>query len=290
MQMLAYSELVERFIENMVAIDRSKATIVSYRKNLALFEHFLTTKFNGPLFVNEISTKDIDDFAHWLKTDKQYGAESRQNCIYTIRSLYKYAYKREYVDRNIALGADIVKVSRKEREYLTAEEVDKLINAIDHELISVVIRTLFYTGLRISECVNLTLEAVNFEKKIIFVIGGKGNKDRKIPMSAKLYELLKDYKENQRPNIDSDYFFATEKTGRISAAHINRVLGDTVRKLGWKKKVSAHILRHSFASALVANGVHLVNIQKLLGHSSLKTTSVYTHVTMDQLDESVNVL
>ncbi|SKC57252.1 Site-specific recombinase XerD [Maledivibacter halophilus] len=90
--------------------------------------------------------------------------------------------------------------------------------------------------------------------------------------------------------MNSDNFFATKKTGSLSAAYVNRVLNDTTKKLRWNKNISAHILRHSFASNLIKNGVNLVHVQKLLGHSNLKVTSVYTHANMEDLNRAINVL
>ena len=146
------------------------------------------------------------------------------------------------------------------------------------------------TGLRISECLSLTLDDVDLDKSMIRVIQGKGGKDRNVPINQTLLPLLKDYRNNWRDAYGSDLFFATKKSGSLSNSYINTVIRNTVKKLGWKKQVSCHTLRHSFASSLVKKKVGLVEIQKLLGHSSLKVTSVYTHVDMDQLNEAVNAL
>lgn len=162
--------------------------------------------------------------------------------------------------------------------------------AIDHDLIQLVVLVLYLTGLRISECLSLTTDTVDLDQKVIHVVAGKGNKDRLIPISDKLLPLLQHYLEHERPDTDSNLFFCTKKTGKLSDVYVNRVLADAVKKLGWKKKVTAHILRHSFASQLVKKDVNLVQIQKLLGHSSLKVTSIYTHSNLEQLSVAVNCL
>lgn len=183
-----------------------------------------------------------------------------------------------------------IKFQQKERNYLTYEEVMELIEAIDHPLIKYIVETLFYTGMRVSECLNLKLEDVDISNNVIHVIEGKGGKNRDIPISKKLNERLTDYLCSYRCNIESDYFFSTQVSGSVTPRYVNYVISNTVKKLGWNKKVSAHTLRHSFASNLVKHNVSLVKIQKLLGHSNLKVTSIYTHSSIDELKDAVNLL
>lgn len=170
------------------------------------------------------------------------------------------------------------------------EEAEELIETIDHPLVQLVCKTLFYTGMRISECLNLRLKDIDLEKNMFYIIDGKGKKDRTIPINKDLAPSLKDYIENWRPEVDTDYLFATAKTGTISATYVNRIIKDTVEQLGWTKNVTTHILRHSFASNLIKKGVNIVHVQKLLGHSNLKVTSIYTHTEIDDLSKSVNLL
>jgi integrase/recombinase XerD len=177
-----------------------------------------------------------------------------------------------------------------ERTYLTEEEVVILTEELDHPLIQLVVKTLYYTGLRISECIHLTLDDVNFERNWIRVIEGKGGKDRTIPMNLKLKELLADYKENWRAEVETPYFFCTFKSGKLHRNYVNLVIRQALKRLDWNRKITAHTLRHSFASNLVKKEVNIVKIQKLLGHSSLTTTSVYTHTNLVELEDAVNHL
>jgi len=287
--MYLFTDVVEKFLLHMGAIDRSPETISGYSKDLSAFTRYLEKSYNGAVYIEEVTAGDIESFLEQLKKQGQAPA-SRSRKLYTLRSFFAYAYKKEFVKRNIALSVDPPKLQQKERTYLSEDEVMQLIEAIDHPLIQIVVMTLYYTGLRISECLNLTLDTVDLNKQLIHVVGGKGNKDRYVPISDKLLPILVDYVLHQRPEVHSDSFFATTKTGTLSPVYVNRVLGETVKKLGWKKKVTAHILRHSFASQLVKKEVNLVKIQKLLGHSSLKVTSIYTHSNMEELSEAVNVL
>lgn len=283
------NESIKEFIHYLVTTDKSNETVRSYKRDLVNFERFIEQRYNGSLYLEEIKSSDIEEYLYYLKM-KNLQTASRSRNLYTLRSFWKYAYKNKLCQWNIVMEVEPIKIQRKERTYLTMEEVNKLIETINHPLIKIVIETLFYTGMRISECLNLKLQDVNFQDKVIYVIEGKGKKDRNIPINKNIIPILKSYIENERPKVDSEYFFATKKSGRLSAPYVNRILNDTVKELGWKKHVSAHILRHSFASNLIKKGVNLVYVQKLLGHSNLKVTSIYTHADMEDLQESVNTL
>lgn len=178
-----------------------------------------------------------------------------------------------------------------ERDFLSEMEMKKLILAIDHSLIRLVVLTLAYSGLRISECLNLTLADVDFEKNVIRVINGKGGKNRTVPLAENLADELLLYRDTQRPNVTSDNFFALKKTGSISDKYINRELKIATEKAGIDKKVSCHTLRHSFASSLVRHGTDLPTVAKLLGHSDFRTvTSIYVHKDQSELTSAVNQL
>lgn len=283
-------QVIHMFLHYLSSIERSKETTTGYEKDLTQFSKFLEKKYNCTPYLEEITATDLESFLLWLKEKRNYAPASRARNLYTLRSFFAYAYKKELVARNVALSVENIKLQQKERVYLSETEVQQLVGAIDHDLIQLVVLVLYLTGLRISECLSLTTDTVDLDQRVIHVVAGKGNKDRLIPISDKLLTLLQHYMEHERPDTDSDLFFCTKKTGKLSDVYVNRVLADAVKKLGWKKKVTAHILRHSFASQLVKKDVNLVQIQKLLGHSSLKVTSIYTHSNLEQLSEAVNCL
>ena len=281
---------IHSFLLYLSSIDRSDETITGYSKDLLYFNRYLENKYNGEAYVDEITSEDIEEYLFYLKETKGYAPASRQRNLHTLRSFFSYCYKKELVLRNVALSVERIKLQQKERNYLSDEEVKLLISAIDHSLIRLVVQVLYMTGLRISECVNLTIDDVDFNRRVIHVVSGKGNKDRLIPISKRLYPLLVEYREHHRPETGSLLFFCTKKTGMLSPVYVNAGIAEAVRKLGWRKKGTAHVLRHSFASQLVKNQVSLVQIQKLLGHSSLNVTGIYTHTDMDQLSNAVDSL
>ena len=174
---------------------------------------------------------------------------------------------------------------------MTPNELDELIQAIEHPLIQLVILTLSLTGLRISECLNLTLSDVDLTNKSILARNTKGKRDRRIPIHHDLLPKLQEYLDTWRVSTKSDIFFATQKTGKLSPVYVNHKLHETTAKLGWTKTgISCHSLRHSFASNLVKNKQSIVLVQKLLGHAKLATTGIYTHADMEDLAEAVNGL
>lgn len=281
---------IEKYKQYLITMDKSTETIKGYMSDLSSFEYFLERKHNCPLYIDEIETVDIEDYLYWLKEEKALKSASRSRNLYTLRSFWKYTHNKGLCDKNITISLEPIRLPKKERTYLSVQETEEFIEGISHPLIRVVAQTLYYTGMRISECLSLKLKNVDLEGEIIHVVNGKGKKDRKIPISKNLLPIFEDYLHSLRPNVDNDNFFATGKTGGLSAAYVNRVLQDTAIELGWQKHVTAHILRHSFASNLIKNGVNLVHVQKLLGHSNLKVTSVYTHANIDDLSKSINVL
>jgi len=283
-------EAKRKFISGVTARGLSIETIRAYELDLTMIERYFSSRFNAPVYLDEISTILLEDYLVMLRTEKGYMPTSCNRHVNTFRSFFKFLIKKGWIDRNPAEPLEQFKVSHKERTYLTEEEALTLIDEIEHKLIQLVVRTLFYTGLRISECLNLTLEDVSSENGVLHVRHGKGDKERFIPISPKLMPFLVEYKENWRVNTDTNRFFATKKTGKLSDQHVNRELRATTNRLGWKKKVTCHILRHSFASQLVKKNVNPVTIQKLLGHADLNTTSIYVHANQEQLIEAVEAL
>lgn len=279
---------IKDFVRYMKLIDRSKQTIRGYEKELIYFDNFLSVKHNCPMYIEDIKLIDIEDYLLDQK-ERDISSASRSRSVYILRSFYNYCTKKDIVDKNIAALIEPVKVKQKERDFLTEEEFEELIEAITHPVIKTVVQTLFYTGGRISETLDLTLEDVDLEKRVIHIIEGKGGKDRDIPINDKLYQILTNYLDNIR-EADSDNFFALEKTGSVSTTYVNRLINDAADEIGLEKQVSAHVLRHSFGTNLLEKGASVVSIQKLLGHANLAVTTRYLHQDMTKLSDAVNLL
>ena len=275
------------FKKHLIINERSSETLRAYMIELENFTQYHENQYNGPVYLDEITVRDIEEYLHELKVRGSH-ASRRSRMVYILRSFYNFATRQELVSNNVAARVDSVKVQQLERTFLSDEEFEKLVSVIMNDLVRVLIYTLFMTGLRIKEALDLTLQDVDFVANVIRVKHGKGNKSRIIPISDRLLPILRRYVDEDRPKCSSSIFFATKVSGQLSASMANKTLKQAVIQLGWTKNVTCHVLRHSFASHLVRNNVNIVRVQKLLGHASLKTTSIYTHATMDELSEAVN--
>lgn len=268
----------------------SVGTLKEYNKDLTTFQAFLQDKYTEYLDIRKIKEQDLNDYLTMLTTVKGYKPSSRNRQMNTLRSFFKFCRKKRLVEKNPAEYLQRLKEPPRQAVFLTSKEVGELITAINHPLIQLVVLTLFYTGLRIKECLNLELTDVDFQQNTITVRHGKGDKRRVIPLHSELKIYLQNYIQEWRIKGKTERLFLTERTNSLSNVYVNKVLKETVKKLKWDKHVTCHVLRHSFASALVQNNVNIVAVQELLGHASLKTTSSYTHIHQQTADEGIETL
>jgi len=286
---MLFTNSIELYEKYLITIDRSQQTVRGYLIELRCLNRFLEKKYNGLVYLEDLKVGDFEAYLLHLK-QKGDAPASRRRMVYIIRALYNFCIKKDMVLRNEGMKLDSIPVPQKERDYLNEDEFEQLIGAIEHRLIQLAVVTMFFTGLRVSECLHLTLEDVDLAKKSILVRNTKSKKDRRIPINDKLLPILLEYLCQWREGSNSDLFFATKKTGMLSPGYVNIVLHKATQELEWNRVITCHNLRHSFASNLVKKKVDLVRIQKLLGHSSLKVTGIYTHADTSELEEAVNAL
>ncbi len=280
---------IDLFKQHLNSKERSKQTVRGYYISLQDFLHYIERTLNGKVYLDEILLEHLEAYLIYRK-DLGDQPISRNRALYIFRSFYQFLVKRELVEKDISQNLEPIKYQQKERPHLTMDEVQVLLSAIEHPLIRVAVTTLAYTGLRVSELCDLKIEDVNLSDKLLQVIEGKGKKNRTVPINDKLQEVLEDYLLHKSPDSKSPYFFSTTKTGRLSPQYINYCLRKTTKKLGWKNRITAHIMRHSFASNLVRNNAPLPSVQSLLGHSDLRVTSRYLHQKFNELTDAVNLL
>ncbi len=287
---MLYTDAIEQFRIYQHSLDLSENTIQAYKNDLYFFAKYLIDSYNYTPYLTDVSTEDFENYLSHLKDNLGYTSASRKRKLAVFRTFMNFCMKKRYTLSNPAMLVDTIKVKHQERLYLDENEVMKIIGQVSHPLVSLVVLTLYYTGMRISECIHLNLDDVNFDRNEIKVIDGKGKKERLIPINHKLLPKLKEYRDSLRPSTKSDKFFCTANSGGISAPYVNRFLADATRRIGWSYHVTCHTMRHAFASNLVKRNIHVVQIQKLLGHTSLTTTSVYTHAKFEDLALAVNQL
>lgn len=278
---------VDQFNQYLSNKGRSNGTIKEYSKDLGMLAQYLKLEKGEDFSLKQVTTKELDSYLDMLVTKKGYKPSSRNRQLNTIRSFYKYCIKDDHIEKNMTIKLELLEVETVEQCFLTIDEVKELLVAIKHPLIKLVVCTLFYTGLRINECLSLTVEDVDFNANTVTVQNGKGNKKRIVPLNNELKPHLKLYIEKWRVKQHSNKLFLTNRTGKLSDVYVNKILKDAVRQLKWDKKVTCHVLRHSFASALVDQNVNIVAVKELLGHASLTTTSGYTHIQRETVEEAI---
>jgi integrase/recombinase XerD len=251
----------------MRARGRSERTIKTYHSILSRFIDYLTV--NG-LTPDRVTAQDIDRFILELS---RLGWE--QNSLFTVAVAVRSFLK--YLGRNI--DYPLPKRPTRLPKYLTREELTKLINACQNDYERLIIGLLM-TGVRVSELVNIRVSDVNIEVRSIRVIG-KGNKERVVFFADWLVPLLKRHLRQNK----SEWLFPSEinPDQPIHYVTIERTLQRVVKRAGINKHVTPHMLRHTFATLSLASGLNIREIQELLGHSSLSSTQIYTHVDPERL-------
>lgn len=279
------SDALVIFLKDLNNKGRSSGTLKEYHKDILMFERFLPYES-----VEQVTLSDINSFLNFQTNKRDYKSSSRNRLMNSIRSFFKFCKKMGLLRDNPAEFTERLPEEQVERTFLTVEEMNQLLEAIQHDLVKLVVYTLFFTGARIHECLQLELDDLDFEQKTVRIKRGKGGKLRILPLHPQLEPLLQDYIQRWRVVTKSTKLFLTQRSGGLSDAYINRILKDTVERLGWSKKVTCHVFRHSFASSLVQSNVHIVVIKELLGHANVRTTSGYAHVHREDQGEAMQRL
>ena len=226
--------------------------------------------------VNELEEEDVKKYLSSLFEDKS------KNTIMLAAASLKFFYS-EILNKELKK----IRIPKKERilpEVLTRDEVRKLIGSAETKKSRLIMSLLYSSGLRVSEIVHLKPQHLNFEEGTGWVRKGKGSKDRLFIVSENLCKQVRDYLK-KRKNI---YVFS--KTKPLTTRNIQKIVKNARQKAGLQKKVTPHTLRHSFATHLLESGNDIRMIQVLLGHASLNTTQIYTHISSEQIKKIENPL
>lgn len=286
---ITFSKGKEMFLENCKALEKSPSTISQYRKSLTRFEEFLNIKYNRPIDIDEVKPEDFEQFLFQVFNPAEYSSSMRHNVTTAFKSMYSYL-KRRRLCENIGKLVGSVKVETDERLTVSEMELKRIMQHISSATARAVLYTQYYTGARIGEALNLTLEDVDLENDELHLKDTKNKEDRIVPINERLKKILKEYLQKGRVACGTNKFFSTYPKGQICAQQVNKYLRTAKTEVGITKAITSHSLRHSFATNLVSRNVDVVTLKKLMGHKSIKTTSIYCHTSLEELEEAVNVL
>lgn len=266
----------DSYIRQMVLENKSKNTIKTYHY---YFLRYINTFRNSSIEqINNFGTQTINDYHYQLKQEHGYTTITLNQSINAIKYYYKTVLGKELPFQEITRG----KKGRTKPVFYSAEEMQAILNVTENIKHKAIICTLFSSGVRISELLDLKPGDILSDRKQIFVKGGKGRVDRYTILSATTLTILRKYYDEHKPR---EYLFEGQFGGKYSESSVRNFFAKSVKKAGVENRGSVHTLRHSFATQLIENGVDVTIVQALLGHRSLKTTEIYLHVTNKQLQK-----
>lgn len=272
----------------------SKNSIEAYADDLNKLEQYSQSFLNNKSPV-QFELNHLQAFVKWV-SELGFSATSQARIISGIKTFYRFLLMENELERSPAELLESPKTTRKLPVYLTIEEIDKIVSVIDRstpegERNNAMIETLYSCGLRVSELVNLKITDLHLNEDYIKVTG-KGNKERLVPIGKTAKKLIKNYINKVRVHLPIkkpavDHLFLNRRGGILSRVMVFYVIKDLAAKAGIKKKLSPHTFRHSFATHLVEGGADLRAVQEMLGHESITTTEIYTHLDRQYLRDNI---
>lgn len=263
---------ITKFSEWMRNRRYSESTIKNYTQGIGLFFRFMGNK-NPELITNE----DLELFNKDYIISRKFSASFQSGVINAVKLFFSNRLNRK-------LEPELIERPKQPRilpHVLSKEEVKKILQAHQNIKHRTMLSLIYACGLRRAELLGLKLEDIDSKRRLLRINRGKGAKDRLVPISDKVVEMLREYYKLEKP---STYLFEGAKAGQpYSAKSLENVLNQAVQKAGLKNKPTLHWLRHSYATHLLESGTDLRYIQELLGHKSSKTTEIYTHVSTKSL-------
>ena len=268
--------------------NRSDLTIKNYGEDLRAFKEF----YGNLEGCHSWKSVDSDIIRDWMESmmDKGNNATSINRRLSALRSFYRFALTRKLVDKDPVHGVTGPKKGRPLPQFLKENEMDRLLDAeswtesFEDMRDRTVIMTFYETGIRLSELIGLDDSMVDFSNRQLKVTG-KRNKQRVIPFGEELLATLRDYMKcrDKEVNRQSEALFVSAKGRRMTSSQVRGAVRKNLSKVCTLKKRTPHVLRHTFATAMLNNKAGIESVKKLLGHESLSTTEIYTHTTFEQL-------
>jgi integrase/recombinase XerD len=273
----------------------SDNSIEAYLRDIDKLTQYLQT--TGDLKApDSVALKDLQAFLRWVASIG-LNASSQARVLSGIRSFYKYCFIEQIVRQDPTILLESPRLKRSLPDVLSFDEIEKIIAQIDHSKSEgdrnhAILETMYSCGLRVSEVVNLRISCLYLNVGHIRVIG-KGDKERLIPIGSDAIRHIGIYRQGSRAHISikpghEDILFLNRRGSRLSRVMIFLLLKDLAAQAGISKNISPHTFRHSFATHLVEGGADLRAVQEMLGHESITTTEIYTHLDREFLRETLH--
>lgn len=282
--------------KNYLKLERALATnsIDAYTRDVTKLMEFLdmSKKIRDPLQVKSIDLLDFIKFIHELGLSPY----SQARIVSGIKGFYKYLSYENFISTDPSELLELPRLGRKLPDTLSIHEIDLLFEAIDMSKASgprdrAMAETLYSAGLRVSELVNLKISNIYDDIGFLRILG-KGNKERLTPIGKSALKFIKSYQYEVRNHVHikpghEDYLFLNRLGSRISRVSIFTLIKNLALRAGIRKKISPHTFRHSFATHLIEGGADLRAVQEMLGHESITTTEIYTHLDRNYLKQMI---
>ena len=292
---MSWKSLIKGY-ENYLKIEKSLSyhTVDAYLRDINKMDDFFNTEDSK----KKISSINHEDFQNYLAhlNKLNINARSQSRVISSIRSFFKYLMIEKIIDHNPSELLENPKTGKKLPEFLTIDEIDSMVSKIDRsksdgERNIAILEVLYGCGLRVTELIELKISEIYWKEGFIRIIG-KGNKERLVPLgkiaSKHLKIYLSEIRVHQKINNQFvDHVFVNKNGKKLSRVMIFKIIKKLTEKAGIQKNVSPHTLRHSFATHLVEGGADLRAVQEMLGHQSITTTEIYTHLDKNYLKQNI---
>lgn len=290
---LSWKESFVNF-QNYLRLEKSLSenSIEAYMNDIRKLENYFSRRENksGPV---SVTYPDLREFLNWFAGENQ-NPRTQARTLSGIRAYFRFLLIEGEINENPASLLESPRIGLKLPEVLSVSEINRMVDSIDlskpegHRN-KAIIETLYGCGLRVSELVNLRLTDIHFSEGFV-VVTGKGNKQRLVPISEKALREIELYK--QKRNLlsvihDQNILFLNRRGRKLTRAMIFEIIKDLAERAGIKKNISPHTFRHSFATHMIEAGADLRAVQEMLGHESIMTTEIYTHIDRSFLRETL---
>ena len=291
------NELVDKFLDYYKGTRQaSPRTVEAYASDLGQFTEYLTSQGLGrdpdPSAVDRLTIRSYLGFMH----GREYSRRSIARKLACLRSFFRFVVEEGVLTISPLLGVATPRLERRLPSFMTVGEVERLLAQPDATSAAglrdlALLETLYATGIRAAELVGMDTTSISLEEGYVLVMG-KGQKERLVPLGRVAVRVLSRYLAAVRPDLasrgarpknDEKALFLNLRGGRITDRSVRRILEQYLSRLAIQRRVTVHTIRHSFATHLLEGGADLRSVQELLGHASVSTTQVYTHITGERI-------